>query len=262
MTSSALLGRVRRDAELLPTLALRDLRSRYRHSVLDVLWALITPMLVLTVYGTVLTRSFEVESACSPYLSSAWLGLVVWTFFATALGNSVSSLVSSSELITKVYFPREAIPLATVSSAGTDLVVGLLSLLLVIYVQGVGLDPAALWSLLPIAVVVIWSAALSVIAAAAAVFARDVVHGVHVFLRIAFFATPVVYEASFLPSAFAWVTTWSPIAVAIDAMRSSMLCGVRPDVSLVLAHLAAGAALLAAGVLYVCSIESRLVDVS
>lgn len=247
---------------LLPTLALRDLRSRYRHSVLDVVWALLTPMLMLAVYGTVLTKSFEVQSACSPYLSSAWLGLVVWTFFATALGNSVSSLIGSSELITKVYFPREAIPLATVGSAGTDLVVGLISLAVVVVAQGVRPGAAALWSVLPILLVVVWSAALSVVAAAVAVFARDVVHGVHVLLRVAFFATPVVYESSFLPSAFAWVTTWSPVAVAIDAMRASVLCGTRPDVALVGAHLAAGLVLLVVAILYVRAIESRLVDVS
>lgn len=249
-------------ASLIPTLAVRDLRARYRHSILDLTWALLTPMLTLAVYGTILTKSFSVEAACSPYLSSAWLGLVIWTFFATGVGNAVTSLIASGDLITKVYFPREAIPLASVASALLDLGIGLISLIAVLLFQRVHIGTSSLWALLALSVVIVWSAFLSVITSVLAVFSRDVVHAVHLMLRLAFFATPVVYESSFLPPAFAWVTTWSPIAVALDGLRTSVLCGTRPDVKLLVIQLAVGAGLLLLSIPYVGSVESSLADVS
>src|SRR5687768_8544554 len=94
--------RARRTWALLRILAPREFRTRYRQSVLDIAWSLISPVVILVVYGIILTRSFGVDGACSPYLSSAWTGLVIWTFFATAVGTATWSLLSSADLLAKV----------------------------------------------------------------------------------------------------------------------------------------------------------------
>lgn len=247
---------------LLPVLSVREIRSRYRHSVLDVLWSLLTPILVLVVYGLVLTRSFAVESACGPYLSSAWVGLVVWSFFAAALGNGVSSLVAASDLITKVYFPREAIPLSSVGASLLDLGVGAVTIVVLLPIQGIRPTWMWAWSLVAVVMIVVWSAALTVAAAALAVFARDTVHAVHLALRIGFFATPVVYESQLLPDAFAWSAKWNPVAVAIDVLRAALLCGQRPDLRLLAIHTVAGALLFVGSILFVRRVEAQLVDAS
>lgn len=259
-SSRSLADRLARTISIVPILISREIRTRYRTSFLDVAWAVVSPIVVLIVYGLVLTRSFDVGSRCAPYLSSAWIGLVLWTVFATGLGNSVSSLVSSSDLITKVYFPREAVPLAVVGSTMVDLLAGVSSMVVLVVVQGVTLRPMALLALLPILVLVVWTAAASVLFSVLAVFARDLVHGVHLVLRVGFFGTPVMYESYLLPRGLGWTANVNPVAVAIEGVRDSVLCDGAPKVPLLLLHLGVGLAVLAIGIVYTRSIESRLVD--
>lgn len=256
-----LVGRERRVLSLLRILVPRDLRTRYRRSAFDLLWAVISPVVLLVVYGLILTKGFGVTSTCGPYLSSAWVGLVLWTFFATALGGGVYSLVAASDLLTKVYFPREALPLATVGATMLDLAVGVALTVVVLLVQGVRPGVTAVAAVVPLVLVVVWTAAVTVLAATVAVFARDAVHVVNLLLRVGFFATPVMYESSQLPSAFAWSAKVNPLAVAIDAVRASVLCGQWPDWTLLLVHTAVGLALLLVAVLLVRSSESRIADV-
>lgn len=130
----SLIARCHRTLQLVRVLAPRELRVRYRQSLLDLVWALISPIVILIVYGLVLTQSFGVNGTCGPYLSSAWIGLVLWTFFGTALGSSVTSLISASDMVTKLYFPRETLPLAMVGSALADLGIGLGTIAVVLLV--------------------------------------------------------------------------------------------------------------------------------
>jgi ABC-type polysaccharide/polyol phosphate export permease len=239
----------------------RELRIRYRQSVLDIAWALISPLAILVVYGVVLTQSFDVDAGCGPYLSSAWTGLVIWTFFATAVGTAAVSLISSGDLITKVYFPREALPLAMVGASLADLAIGLLTLAVLLPVQGVTLHPVAVTAVLPIAVIVVWSTAISVFVAVVAAFIRDVPHAVQLLLRVGFFATPVMYEASFLPAGLQWTASVSPVAASITGLRDALLCGQVPDVPVLLTHLVVGIALVIVAVAYTRSVETRITDV-
>ena len=253
--------RIRRVASLLTILTPREIRLRYRENALDMAWVLITPVAVMIVYGIVLTQSLDVEASCSPYLSSAWTGLVIWTFFATALGTASWSLLSSSALIGKVYFPREAIPLAVVGATLLDLAVGTVTILLVALFQGVDLSLVALTALPALAMLAVWTAALCIFTSVLAVFLRDVTQAVQLFLRVGFFATPVMYEPSLLPAAFEWTATVNPLAVAIAGVRQPVLCGVAPEWGPLLAQLVIGSILLVLAVLYVRSVESRMTDV-
>ena len=254
-------GRVSRVASLLPILAKREIRTRYRTSALDLAWSIITPVTMMAVYGFILTRSFNVTSACGPYLSSAWTGLVLWTAFATAVGTGVYSLIGSADVITKVYFPLESMPLAMVAASLIDLAVGVVTMVALALVQGVPITGALVTGLLPLAVLIVWSAVIAIVASVIAVFVRDVVHGVNLAIRVGFFATPVMYESTLLPASLAWSAKVNPVAVAIDGMRSALLCGNVPSIKLLGAHLAAGLALLVLAVGYTRSIESRVVDV-
>lgn len=259
--STSLARRTRRTIDLVRMLGPREVRVRYRQSLLDVTWALINPVVVAVVYGYILTRSFDVTATCGPYVSSTWTGLVLWTFFATALGSAVTSLTASSDLVTKVYFPREALPLSMVAASLVDLAIGFATLVAVLAVQGVSPTVSMVAIVVPVLVLLVWTAALGVIAAVLASFARDIVHGVHLGLRVGFFATPVMYDAGLLPSAFAWSADYNPVAVAIDQSRTALLCGTWPDFGLLGIHLAVGSVLLFLGVVYTRSIESRIADV-
>jgi lipopolysaccharide transport system permease protein len=242
-------------------LAPRELRIRYRQSVLDIAWALIGPVVTLAVYGIILTQSFDVSSACSPYLVSAWLGLVLWTFFASSVTLAVTSLIASANLVGKVYFPRESVPLAAVGSSSVELAIGAVTVLVLVVLSDVALTPMALAVILPLAVLIVWAAAVSIWLAVLATFARDLVHATHLAIRVGFFATPIMYEAAFLPAAFAWSEHWNPVAVSVTGARDAVLCGSSPDLMLLAVHLGVGAMLLVGAVLYTRSVESRIADV-
>jgi lipopolysaccharide transport system permease protein len=253
--------RTRRTVELLRILAPREFRTRYRQSVLDIAWSLISPVVILLVYGVILAGTFKVDGACSPYLSSAWTGLVVWTFFATAVGTAAWSLLGASDLLSKVYFPREVLPLAAVGATLVDLAVGAITVVIVVVVQQVGLTVHALGAIVCLLVVVVWAAGIAIFVAVLSVFLRDVTHGVQLLLRVGFFATPVMYEASYLPPALRWSASVNPVAVAIGGVRQSLLCGGAPRWGLILLQLVVGLVVVALGVAYTRSVESRMVDV-
>jgi len=247
--------------ELVRVLAPRELRVRYRQSVLDIAWALISPVAVLVVYGIVLTQSFDVTASCGPYLSSAWSGLVIWTFFATAVGTAAVSLITSANLITKIYFPRETLPLAMVGASLVDMAIGLATVIVLFLVQGVDLGVTTIAVVLPLAVAVVWAAAISVFVGVLAAFIRDVPHAVQLLLRVGFFATPVMYDTAFIPAALAWTASVNPLAASITGFRDASLCGIWPDAAVLVPQLLVGIGVFVLAVLYTRSVESRAADV-
>lgn len=253
-------ARERRVAGLLGPLVRREIRSRYRTSALDVAWALVSPVVTMAVYGFILTQSFGVQAECSPYLVSAWSGLVLWSFFATSISTSTTSIITSASLITKVAFPREALPLAAMGSAMVDLGIGLLTVGILLFLGGVGFSAYTLLAVLPILMLVLWTAALSVFLGAIAVFARDVVHLAQLVVRVGIFATPVFYEEQLLPDALAWFYTANPVAVAIEGFRTAALCGQSPQYDLLAVQSAVAICLLTASLLYMRRVEARLAD--
>lgn len=252
--------RLDRTWALLKILTPREFRVRYRESVLDLAWAVITPLVYLVVYGVILTQAFGAEGACAPYLSSAWTGLVVWTFFSAALGMATSSLILAAPLTSKIYFPREAIPLADVGVNLLDFAIAFVTIFVVAGFQGIVPTVTVVGAIPVLIMVVVWTAALGVFAGALAVFIRDLTQAVQLFLRAGFFATPVMYEASFLGS-LKWLAVINPIAVAIDGLRRTLLCGLWPNWSLLAIQLIIGSVLLVAALAYIRKIEQRFADV-
>lgn len=250
-----------RTAQLIRVLAPRELRIRYRQSLLNIAWAIITPLLMLAVYGVVLTQSFGVTESCAPYLLVAWTGIVVWTFVSTAIGTAVFSLVHSADLMTKLYFPREALPLAAVGAALAELGIGLASLVVFAWFKGIGPSAEMLLAIFPLLLVIIWTAAASVFSAVLATFTRDAIHAVNVLLRVGFFATTVVYSADQVPPSLQWSVELNPVSVAITALRDTLLCGQRFDVHLMVIHLLVAVGLLVCSVFYTRSVEQRIIDV-
>lgn len=252
--------RLIRTWELLKILTPREFRVRYRESVLDLAWAIITPVVLLVVYGVILTVAFGAQGSCAPYISSAWTGLVVWTFFSGALGIATSSLILAAPLTSKIYFPREAIPLADVGVGLIDFAIAFATIFIVAGVQGVVPTVTVIGALPVLLLIVVWTAAVSTFAAALAVFIRDITQAVQLFLRAAFFATPVMYEVSLLGS-LRWIASVNPVAVGIEGLRSTLLCGQWPAWDTLAIQLAIGSGLLVASLFYVRKVEQRMADV-
>jgi ABC-type polysaccharide/polyol phosphate export permease len=254
-------ARLRRVRELAWVLAQREFQIRYRRSALDRLWSLVTPVVTLAVYGVVLTYGFDVPRGSVPYLSLVWVGLVVWSVFSTAVGSGVYSVVSSAELVSKVYFPREVLPLASVGAAGYDLAIGSAVLVCLVAVQVRSVSVFVVATVPALIILMVWTAAAAIFLGIAAVFARDLIHITRLGLQLGFFATPVMYPTEGLPHWFVVVNRVNPLAVAIETMRDAVLYQRWPLWWVVGAQIAAGLVALGAAVWFTAAAEDRIVDV-
>ena len=258
----SLRARVRGALPLLRLWTHREFTTRYRQTWLAVAWSVLQPAAVLAIYGLVLTGALGVDGDGLPYLSAAWAGLVVWTFFADSVVASLPSISEASYTISRSYFPREVIPLSIVGAGAVELVVQLVLLLGLAIVQGVGLS-FHLVALAPVLfVLALWTIAVSVFGAAVAVFVRDTWHAVGLALRLGFFATPVVYTASVFPDRWAWLVDVNPLGVLAEATRDVVLRHEWPAWDLLAAHGVVGAAALWAALAYTRSVEPRMVDLA
>jgi len=252
--------RWRQTTPLVRMFTIREFKTRYRQSALDIVWSLINPIVVMAVYGVVLHSAFHANGEGVPYLSFAWAGLIVWTFFSGSLSQAMPSLISASDLLTKVYFPRESLPLAMVGVGLVDLVIGIATVLIVALIQGIDIRADAIAVVVPLGVLVIWTAALAIFGAMLTVFVRDVNHAGQLVLRVGFFATPVMYAPAALPHALRWTASVNPVAVCTEGVRDTLLRHHLPDWQLLGVHGAVAAVVLVAALAYTRSIESRIAD--
>lgn len=177
---------------LLQNLVLRDLKVRYKNSILGVLWTLLNPLLMMGVFGFVFTTAFN-NDGIRQYPVFFLVGLIHWNLFSWALLNGTMSIVNNSALIKKVYFPREILPVAAVLSSLVNFGFSFLVLVIFLYVSGIGLTIHALWLIPLLLTQLLLTVGLSLLLGAINVFYRDVVMILDVVMLAWFFLTPVMY---------------------------------------------------------------------
>lgn len=252
-----------RFAMLLPLLWVwtrRDLRIRYRQSILSAGWGLIQPVTLLAIYGWVVVQVLDVGQTDLPYLSFAWAGIVPFTFLSQALSEGVGSIQTSGALISRVYFPREVLPFSVVLASLADLVVMTVLLFVVAWAQLGAPHPALVGLVAVDLVLVVWTLALTMLASTATVFRRDLNYAVPLLLRVLFIVSPVVYSANFIRDRAYWVWAANPLAMVIEGTRDTALLGRWPDWTLLGVHLGAGTALLVAAYALFRRVEPRMGD--
>ena len=259
---ASLLQRLRGELPLLGLWTRRDFTARYRQTWLAVAWIVLRPVAVLAIYGLVLTGALGVDGDGLPYLSVAWAGLVVWSYFADSVTAALPSISDAGYTISRSYFPREVIPLSIVGAGSVELGIHLVLLLVLAVLQGVGLSIHLIGLVPVLAVLVVWTVGLSVLGAAVAVFVRDVWYGFELALRLGFFATPVMYPASVFPERWEWLVHLNPLGVLAEATRDVVLRHEWPEWALLGAHGTGGALLVVAALAYTRSVEARMVDLA
>lgn len=247
--------------ELLAFLAWRDVTVRYRQTLLGVAWALFQPLAAMAAFSIVFGRLARLPSDGVAYPLFAFCGLLPWQCFATALGASANSLVGNTSLISKVYFPRLVLPVASTAPALVDLAISLTVFGVMAAVFGVSLS--ARWLLLPL--LVLWTAIAALSAglwlSALSVRYRDVRHALPFLTQLWMFVSPVVYPASLFPPA---VRPWlglNPLAGVVEAYRWALLGTGVLDAALVSLSATVTAALLFSGALFFRRTERGFADV-
>jgi lipopolysaccharide transport system permease protein len=217
--------------DLLRTLSIHRIKVRYRQTMLGVAWAVLQPLLMMTVFTLVFSRMGQMSSEGMPYALFAYAALLPWTFFSTGVSNATGSLVNHSALITKVYFPREILPITYVIAALFDFIIGLAALAALMTWFQVPITPAVLYLIPVVALLAAWILAVSLVVSAAQVRWRDVGVAMPVFVQILMFASPVIYPLGLVPDAWRPWYLLNPMAGIIDAFRDVLLRAQVPDLA-------------------------------
>jgi lipopolysaccharide transport system permease protein len=178
---------------------------------------------MLLTYGWVFTAVLGVGTESVPYLTFAWAGLVVYSFVQQCLGSGVGVFGDSSFIVSKVYFPREILPLAVVGVACVDLSIAFLILVGVAWIQVGPPTVHLLGAVASVAVLMLVTAAATVVSAALAVRYRDIRHAMPLALRVLFIVSPVMYSVDLLTSRLGWVINLNPLVVVIEGVRDGVI---------------------------------------
>lgn len=215
--------------ELLYFLALRDIKIRYKQTALGAAWALLQPLTMVLVFATFFGRVAKIDSEGSPYPVFSLAALVPWTFFVAALGRAAGGLLSSSNLITKVYFPRLVVPLSSVLGAVPDFLLSLLVLGGLMAWFRVGPGPAVILVLPLSALVAATALGFGLWISALTVRYRDLHHLMTFLIQIWLYVTPVIYPAGFVTERLervglpGWLYGLNPAAGLVAAYRAAVL---------------------------------------
>jgi lipopolysaccharide transport system permease protein len=247
--------------DLLFTLSVHRLKVRYKQSILGPSWALLQPTLLMLIYTVIFSRIVRVPTDGAPYAVFAYSALLPWAFFSSALSSATNSLVSHFSLVTKVYFPREILPLTYVIAALVDFLVASSVLGLLIAFYGITLSRYALFAIPTIAVLTLFAIAVSLLLCAVQVRYRDIGMALPLLLQLWMFATPVVYPLSLVPARWQTWYTLNPMVGIVESFRRVIIQGVMPDFHSLAVSTAMTIVLLPLAFIYFKHVESTVADI-
>ena len=203
--------------ELLKTNVKKDIRGKYKGSFLGILWSFINPLLQVLVYALVFPYIMKVET--ENYLIFLICGIIPWTWFVTSISQGTTSITNNANLIKKVYFPREILPISVVTSGLINFLISCLIILIFVIFGGLGIT----WHLvfLPFIIIVqyLFTLALIFVLSAINVYVKDVEYIVSFIINMLFYATPILYTTEMFSGPILWIFRLNPLAHLINAYR-------------------------------------------
>ncbi len=209
--------------ELLYFLTWRDVKVRYKQTVIGFLWAIIQPFLKMVVFSVIFGNLAKMDSEGFPYPIFLYAGLLPWQFFASSVTRSGESIVASAGLIKKVYFPRLIIPIASVGACLVDFAISFIILVILMLYYNV-VPTLSIFMVLPLILATIFTAlGVGMLISALNVAYRDFRYVLPFLVQIWMFLTPVIYSTGIIPENWRWLILLNPMAGIIDAYRSAIL---------------------------------------
>jgi lipopolysaccharide transport system permease protein len=251
-----------RHRDLAMSLVRRQFQVRYRQSALGFVWAVIPPLVTVVAATLVFHGVVNVDTGKIPYPIFAFSALVPWTFFASSLNGGVASVVQSQQMVSRIPFPRAALPLSMVGLAFVDLTVASVTFIAFSYATGNPLPATAVWFPLLLAIDVVFTAGLTILLSAVNVFARDVKLMLPFLLQVWLLLTPVMYPLSSVPERLRPLYIANPMTGLVESFRRILVSPGEPPTIELLTPAIIGAMFAALlGVWYFAATESRFADV-
>jgi len=246
--------------DLVWTLSLHRIKVRYKQSVLGILWAFLQPISMMLVFTFIFSLIARMPSDGIPYAIFAFTALLPWNYFSTSVSNGTSSLVKDAQFVTKVYFPREILPITYIVAALFDFAIASILLAgLMIYYQ-VALTVNVLYVLPILLVLTCFALAISFIFSATQVRFRDIGMAVPLLLQLWLFATPVIYPLSAVPARWRSFYALNPMVGIIESFRQVVLKGEPPDMRSLMFSAVVSVILLFFSYLYFKRVEATMAD--
>ena len=248
--------------ELLFFLAWRDVKLRYKQTALGASWAVLQPLLTMIVFSIFFGRlaGLGEHTRGVPYPAYVFSALVLWTFLATSVATSANSMLVSTNLVTKVYFPRLVVPFAAVLAGVVDFAFAFAMLLVIIVWYGIPLSPSVLLAPMFVTGTLLTALGVGTLLAALVVSYRDFRYVVPFLLQIWMFLTPVIYPADLVPPRWRWALSVNPMSGLVEGFRAAMT-GTPISWPEVITGFAGALLIFLSGSLYFRMVERRFADV-
>ena len=247
--------------ELLYFFVWRDVKIRYKQTVIGAAWAVLQPFLTMLVFSLFFGKLAHVPSQGLPYPVFYYSALLPWMYFSAALQNATNTIVENQRVITKVYFPRLALPLSSVLSGLVDFGVSFLMFAAMGFYYGIRPTVAAIWFPAFLLLAVLTALGVGLWLSALNALYRDVRYVLPFLVQFWMFASPVVYPSSLVPTKWRWLYGLNPMAGVIDGFRWSLTGHGDPPGRLVCISVAAVLLILLGGLAYFQRMETTVADV-
>jgi lipopolysaccharide transport system permease protein len=247
-------------SDLLVVLSAHRLKVRYKQSMLGIAWAVIQPLALMLIYTLVFSVFSKIKTPGVPYPVFAYAALLPWTYFSTSLTNATNGLVSHAQLVTKVYFPREILPISYIIAALVDLLIASIVMSALMIYYHVSLTLAALW-LVPVTLIMaLFTTACALIFSAMQVRVRDIGMAMPLVLQLWLFASPVVYPLKQVPERLRDYYVLNPMVGIVENFRAALL-GMPLDFHSLMISTVVSVVLLPVSYLYFKRVEATVADV-
>ncbi|MFA6337113.1 MAG: ABC transporter permease [Saccharofermentanales bacterium] len=245
--------------EMIFSMVQKDLRGRYKGSFLGFLWTFINPLLQLLVYNLVF--SIILRSGVDKYYLFLFVALIPWIFFSSAITGGSVSVIAQKDLVKKIYFPNEVIPISYVTSCFVNMLLGFVVVIGVVIYSGVHISPLALLCL-PVVMIVEYFLALGIamITSAVTVYFRDLEHILTIIAMAWMYITPVVYDIEICPTKYRWIMHINPMTSVIIAFRDILYYGRVPEMMTLLEAVVLGVVFLLIGCLVFRKLKRRFAE--
>lgn len=238
----------------------REIRVRYKQSLLGIIWAILQPLALALVFTWVFSQVIHVDTGDVPYIIFSYTTLVPWTFFTTSISFGVPSLVNNMGLVGKIYFPREVLPLASIGAALLDYLVGSLILAGMLLVYHIWPGIYMLWVVPLLVLQIILTMGIALFGASIIVFFRDVRFVMPLVTQVWMYATPVVYPTDMVPERLRPYYFLNPMAGIIDGYRRVLIMGEPPNLAAMVPGMVISLLIFVAGYILFKRVEPLFAD--